>query len=1074
MKKTNVQKLIAILIIGLLMMGGLESCDKDKNDDTPQGGKDPKETTEKFISSNKTIQDLYKSDKVHIFDAAIIVSSEDVTDMICDTTNSHYSLTFNNNNVPNITAGSVVMITNNINPIVVLVYYSERQNNTIDFYGPLGDLSYIFHDTRLVFTTNNADTNSDAYVFMPINNNITKKGLSSDDIHDQINEGFYIDKENLPIPTIEIGDNKIDINVSKLYYDHQLIINFTSSFSEIENIEREYWIETFIKKNIIQRNKQEYYKQLAFDCAKTKDYENIHTIDATYSLQLNFEAAKADALSEKDKKEQLVIYSTPQIRTTFPVIGLVSLGVDFLFEPEINISLDLSYTLSQRIHGTYYQRTSYIKQPNGEYEERKREPRNNIKVDDPNIPDNNDNEHQTEQTFGSNTIIKMNFNFPIIGHATWVDKRALGVGIGVIPYIKKELGYYAGISNNYGNIQSLFGTIGIGVDLKAGLYRTKIFSDEVQFPISIADWEFGLKWDIYHFNLISFPHRLKTTIYNTITGTKTSNATTIPIKFEVGKTLLIKSDVMSQLLGGIVEDKKIIGDWIYFRDKNGIIGEPSLSKTKEISWTPESKNDYLIVTIFGENGTIISSQTIIYDDSNNTNPEEPSPNNPTEPEDPNNPPAEEEKITLLISVSDNTEKIPTGKTLTYDYGQNVTFTAAVSPSNHVITIYDGQTKTDLKNGFNINTLSIGKHPINVWVDYDSKTGKGKVSSVVYIDIKEKQEEQPTPQITSVTITGESNPISNGDTKDFDYGDEVQIAVETDIDCDEISVDFPGYSPKSNNGEKSYQTPWFDATESGKVTITATKNGKSSTFYFNIEVEEKAQTSAPKITSVKVNESPITDGKKIKSLNWGDNVEIEVTTDIDCDEISIDYPNIFNDVKRGENRSTYSTSFNAEKYGKVTIVATKNGKTDKFEFSIMVFETVDAGGLPNDGAQKEAHKYSWCNDLVFQSAEKANFEGSYWVSYNGEDEYNRLVVSKKESGKFTSKQIRLIVSTSITDLSNSNIIKEQLFQGGENNYYVDITPTSKQLYLIVYVGGDDCGSVDIDGYYCGPFYYHDAQ
>lgn len=31
MKKTNVQKLIAILIIGLLMMGGMESCNKDDN-----------------------------------------------------------------------------------------------------------------------------------------------------------------------------------------------------------------------------------------------------------------------------------------------------------------------------------------------------------------------------------------------------------------------------------------------------------------------------------------------------------------------------------------------------------------------------------------------------------------------------------------------------------------------------------------------------------------------------------------------------------------------------------------------------------------------------------------------------------------------------------------------------------------------------------------------------------------------------------------------------------------------------------------------------------------------------------
>ena len=174
---------------------------------------------------------------------------------------------------------------------------------------------------------------------------------------------------------------------------------------------------------------------------------------------------------------------------------------------------------------------------------------------------------------------------------------------------------------------------------------------------------------------------------------------------------------------------------------------------------------------------------------------------------------------------------------------------------------------------------------------DSRIKSVEWPQSLYFDVS-KQEEQPTPQITSVTITGYSNSISNGDTKDFDYGDEVQIAVETDIDCDEISVDFPGYSPKSNNGEKSYQTPWFDATESGKVTITATKNGKSSTFYFNIDVKEKTQNVAPKITEI----SEIGGNGSLQVEN---DVPFDVKTDQECIISVYDEKNNLLDEKTGK-------------------------------------------------------------------------------------------------------------------------------------------------------------------------------
>ena len=423
----------------------------------------------------------------------------------------------------------------------------------------------------------------------------------------------------------------------------------------------------------------------------------------------------------------------------------------------------------------------------------------------------------------------------------------------------------------------------------------------------------------------------------------------------------------------------------------------------------------------------------------------------------NNPPSEIEVPTIHFHRSDKSYQ-PAGGTTDYAaHDSEGYFWATANPSSSSISISVNGNPTSNKIYF--KDLQVGENNIIV-----KANNQGIERSATLTLIISETETLTTPQITSVKVNG--SPMSNGSPKDFDYNDEVQIEVTTDIDCDDISVDFPGYddTKHGNNTE-------FDATKSGKVTITATKNGKSSSFEFYIEVEENTPSSAPKITSVIVNKSQITNGGK-KYLDWGDKVNIEVNTDIECDEISIDYPNYERDKKVEYNTKSYNTSFDAKKYGTATIVATKNGKTDKFEFKILVYETEDASVLPNNGAQIEAHNYWICNDLVLQAAEKANFTGSYMVCTNGEDEYNILTVHK-ESGVFSTEQIRLIVSTSITDLSDKNVIAQEPVQGRERDYSIKITPTNKELYLIVYVGGGDCGSVAIDGYYCGPFYYHNA-
>ncbi|MBQ4408134.1 MAG: hypothetical protein II852_14135 [Bacteroidales bacterium] len=383
------------------------------------------------------------------------------------------------------------------------------------------------------------------------------------------------------------------------------------------------------------------------------------------------------------------------------------------------------------------------------------------------------------------------------------------------------------------------------------------------------------------------------------------------------------------------------------------------------------------------------------------------------------------------------------------------------------------------NEVNYSTLSKSKKTIMLPTK-EAKTYHGTVKttydgdnyeesfSYVVINKKEDNPVLPAPQITSVKLN--SSSVTKECTKYFDYGDDVQIEVKTDIVCDEISVDFPGYDAKYGYNKNTY-SPSFEATKSGTVTIVATKNGKTAQFEFKIEVEENpVVVVAPEITSADITSSII---------RVGDGVYIDFETSEKCD-VDVYIDGILKEEFNRTSGDRYKLPTDEAKQYTVKLVAKSlqdpsktNSVTKRYTVEERKYTIVDAGGLPNNGAQTAARNYWLCNDLVFQSAEKANFEGSFWVYSNGQDEYNTLYVSKK-SGTFSSKEIRLIVSTSITDLRDSNIIDQKKFQGGEKEYSIDIKPTSKQLYLIVYVGGGDCGSMAIDGYYCGPFYYESAE
>lgn len=1139
----------------LILVVSVIGCNKDNDSASTQSeDSEIKPPVSTFRSANKMIQGLYQSDKVHIFDAVVMVAEEDVTDMSIDTTNKHFSLTFKNE-APKIQRGNVVYIDVQGVPTIVLVLNAETNGKTIDMYGALGDLSYIFHDTELIFETYDFDSISGSNVFAPIKSAVSPSKSSllfSDDYtwsEDPTRKHVFDIKEPINGNVAFLDDNKIIFSIDKLKYDNICELTFTSSMSEIfENLNLKY--STGRGEN---QSLDDNFKKVAFECAKEKIYKHTHVIDAQYSVQFILNMCKADALSEKEKKKgPEVLYTTPDEtgRFLFPIIGPVHFGFDVLFDPDVNLSLDLSYTHSQRIYGSYIQTTKYIRNKSNEYDEIEEEPINGIKADTPNIPQ--ELFDKSENAFGGDVKGDAKFNFPCIFHVSWLDKRALGVGIALIPYLDVALGGYLGTRNYYGDVKSFYGLFEIGIDWKAALYRTTLIGKEVQFPISIGDWKFDFNGNITKGTLMKFPYKLRTTI-KTSSGNKITDSESTLIKFEVGKPLKVKYETLTKFIGGS-KGSVFAGNWIYISDKNGVISTPEFSTSKEVAWTPKSKDDFLMATIFGERGEVVYSSTIKYDYSNDDNTEIiPS----DEPDDPNDNPTPEVKKPLVhFHLSDRGYQPQGGATEPREQGADGYFWATATPSNSTIVVtVNGKQWSSSKVYY--KDLDVMKNEIEVTATNNGVEG----SEILYIEITPKEEpapqitsvklngvkvsnggsitvkkgeqckvevltntscekisgsigstssyvnnqssftdsfscsergqykvtatngnktatftfevvaedNSPAPQITSVKVNGST--VSNGKTKYFDYGEEVQIEVKTDIVCDEISVDFPDYNTKSANGKDAYKTPWFDATESGTVTITATKNGKTAQFVFYIDVEEKpVVVKAPEITSADITSS---------SIRVGDGVYIDFETSEKCDV------NVYIDgsLKEEFNRTSgdrYKLPTDKAKQYTVKLVAKSlqdpsktNSVTKRYTVEERKYTIVDAGGLPNNGAQTAAHNYWLCNDLVFQSADKANFEGSFWVYSNGQDEYNTLYVSKK-SGTFSSKEIRLIVSTSITDLRDSNIIDQKKFQGGEKEYSIDIKPTSKQLYLIVYVGGGDCGSMAIDGYYCGPFYYESAE
>lgn len=129
-----------------------------KSDDILNGIEEKQEVIE-IPNVTKAFVNLEKS-KMHVLE--------------CDTANGIYSVLFDYD-MPMIKPGNVVIISTDTTNYVVLVIDAQTVGQQVNMKGEVGDLSYVFSDTRFTFETSNEKTRgAKGNVFHPIVQNIAR------------------------------------------------------------------------------------------------------------------------------------------------------------------------------------------------------------------------------------------------------------------------------------------------------------------------------------------------------------------------------------------------------------------------------------------------------------------------------------------------------------------------------------------------------------------------------------------------------------------------------------------------------------------------------------------------------------------------------------------------------------------------------------------------------------------------------------------------------------------------------------------------------------------------------------
>ena len=173
-------KLLVTLVLGITLMVGFNSCRKESSggieptpvNPTPNNGDNDKPTPEP--------ENPFSDGEVKMFEQLVTVQESEITSVKSDTAAHHYTITYNNT-APEIKPGNVVVVRDGNETRIILVTNANVSGNKAELDGPLGDLSYVFYDTKFRISTDpNVIGTEDSPVFRPLQNNSLQKKASID------------------------------------------------------------------------------------------------------------------------------------------------------------------------------------------------------------------------------------------------------------------------------------------------------------------------------------------------------------------------------------------------------------------------------------------------------------------------------------------------------------------------------------------------------------------------------------------------------------------------------------------------------------------------------------------------------------------------------------------------------------------------------------------------------------------------------------------------------------------------------------------------------------------------------
>lgn len=363
-------KFLMLLILSLALIAGINSCGKESSggieptpvNPTPNngggGGKpDPEKPDDKPIGDGK----------VNVFEQVVAVQESEITSVKSDTAAHHYTITYNNA-APEIKPGNVVVVQDGDETRIILVTEANVSGNTAELDGPLGDLSYVFYDTKFTITTNrDLKGTADVPVYysdkslqkkseadQEAENNLSEMKFSYKNFKewsiggDELMESLFPKPIKWSQPSLfsdeELGLSKSGVtnDISgklRLEFEAELDFDFTANFEFSEPVEST-------------------WGKLKFLCAGK--FRISAEVGGSLSLSPKAELSIKDKLTFSKKRMKL--FDCPDVMFTVPV-GFIPLNVHFstpiYADFDLSVAGEMTLQIPLELKGTLNWKCSY-------------------------------------------------------------------------------------------------------------------------------------------------------------------------------------------------------------------------------------------------------------------------------------------------------------------------------------------------------------------------------------------------------------------------------------------------------------------------------------------------------------------------------------------------------------------------------------------------------------------------------------------------------------------------------------------------------------------------------------------